>query len=246
MKNAFNIIPLIDLTSLNQNDNEASIIALCKKAQTPYGAVAAVCVYPAFVKQAVGELKNTPIKIATVVNFPSGELTLQEMLSQITAAISDGANEIDMVFPYKMYLRGGKQEALDFVIHAKQICGNEIKLKVIIETGELPSLELIKTISLDVICAGADFIKTSTGKTKQGATLEAAEIMLKAIQEQTINQHRLVGLKISGGVRTVSQCLSYITLAEDMMGPDWINPNCFRVGASYLLDEIVSTRYSSV
>lgn len=246
MKNVFNIIPLIDLTSLNQDDNDASIIALCKKAQTAYGAVAAVCVYPAFVKRVVSELKNTPIKIATVVNFPSGDLTLQETLSQITTAISDGANEIDMVFPYRMYLSGKKQEALDFVIKAKQLCGKEINLKVIIETGELPSLELIKQISFDVIAAGADFIKTSTGKTKQGATLEAAEIMLKAIQEQTVNQHRLVGLKISGGVRTVSQCLSYLTLAEDMMGPDWIKPDCFRFGASRLLDEIVSMKCSSV
>ena len=238
MKNVFNIIPLIDLTSLNQDDNEATIIALCKKAQTSYGDVAAVCVYPAFVKRVVSELKNTSIKIATVVNFPSGDLTLQEMLSQIETAISDGANEIDMVFPYRMYLSGKKQAALDFVINAKQLGGNEINLKVIIETGELPSLELIKQISVDVISAGADFIKTSTGKTKQGATLEAAEIMLKAIQEQTVNQQKHVGLKISGGVRTVPQCLSYITLVEDTMGQDWIKPNCFRIGASRLLDEI--------
>lgn len=236
--NAVDIIPLIDLTSLNPDDNDASIVSLCEKAQTSYGPVAAVCVYSAFVKRAVSELKNTAIKIATVANFPAGNLALQDTLSLIGTAISDGANEIDMVFPYNLYLQGEKQKALDFVISAKKLCGNEINLKVILETGELPSLEVIKKISYDVLCAGADFIKTSTGKTKQGATLAAVGIMLKVINEQTVNQHRLIGIKISGGVRTVSECFSYLALAEDIMSPDWIKPNCFRFGASHLLDEI--------
>lgn len=237
--NPADLIPLIDLTSLNADDNEASIIMLCQKAQTPLGEVASVCIYPQFVTLTVELLKKTSIKIDTVVNFPSGDSTLFDTLHQIETALSEGANEIDMVFPYRTYIEGEKNKALEFVVKAKALCKHPIVLKVIIETGELSSPILIKKITEDVIQAGADFIKTSTGKTKQGATLEAAEIILMTLKEQA-NTH--VGLKISGGIRTVEHSLSYIQLASDIMGNHWVRPSVFRIGASQLLDEITRSR----
>jgi deoxyribose-phosphate aldolase len=233
--NISSIIPLIDLTSLNDNDTDESIITLCKKAQTLFGSVAAVCIYPQFIPLVVDTLNNTPIKIATVINFPGGNLSLLQTLNDIQSALALGANEIDMVFPYNSYIHDEKNKALDFVKKAKNLCQKNIKLKIIIETGELISLELIKAITEDVISAGADFIKTSTGKTKQGATLEAAKVILTAIKEQSNSD---IGLKISGGIRTITEAQSYIQLADEIMGSHWINPNVFRIGASKLLDEI--------
>jgi deoxyribose-phosphate aldolase len=236
--NPINIIPLIDLTSLNADDDETTITALCKNAQTPYGNVASVCVYPKFVNLVVNLLKNTPIKIDTVVNFPTGDFTMAETLSLTEAAISNGANEIDMVFPYKTYCRGDKNTAIECVSNVKKLCRNNVKLKVIIETGELKSSELIQIISTDAINAGADFIKTSTGKTMQSATIEAAEIILNTIHAHTITDNRTVGLKVSGGIRTIDQALSYIEVAQKIMGTNWIQPDFFRIGASSLLNEI--------
>ncbi|MCC2667165.1 MAG: deoC [Gammaproteobacteria bacterium] len=230
-----NMVPLLDLTSLNADDDEKSIITLCQKAQTPFGDVASVCVYPKFVKLAISTLKKTAIKIDTVVNFPNGDGTLLDTLHEIETVLAEGADEIDMVFPYHAYLQGEQTKALEFIIKAKMLCSHPLKLKVIIETGQLPSPELIKTITQDVIQAGADFIKTSTGKTKQGATLEAARIILTTLKDEA-NRH--VGLKISGGIRTVSQSLSYIKLAREMMGDKWVCPTVFRIGTSQLLEEI--------
>jgi deoxyribose-phosphate aldolase len=230
-----NIIPLLDLTSLNADDDEISITALCEKAQTPFGNVASVCIYPKFVKLAANTLKNTAIKIDTVVNFPSGNGTLLDTLHQIETVLAEGANEIDMVFPYHTYLQGEQKKALEFVTKAKMLSKHPFKLKVIIETGQLPSSGLIKKITQDVIQAGADFVKTSTGKTEQGATLKAAKIILTTLKEQA-NMH--VGLKISGGIRTIGQSLSYIELACEIMGNKWVSPTFFRIGASKLLEEI--------
>ncbi len=237
--NPINIIPLIDLTSLNEDDDEISITALCENAKTPYGNVASVCVYPKFINLVVSLLKNTPIKINTVVNFPTGDFTMAETLSLAEAAISNGANEIDMVFPYKTYLLGDKNTAIEFVSNVKKLCKNDVKLKVIIETGEVKYPGLIQMISTDAINAGADFIKTSTGKTSQGATIEAAETILNTIH--THPGSHTVGLKVSGGIRTIAQALSYIEVAQKVMGSDWIQPTFFRIGASSLLNEIIST-----
>ncbi len=231
-----NIIPLLDLTRLNTDDDEKSIITLCQTAQTPFGNVASVCIYPKFVKLAANTLKKTSIKIDTVVNFPNGNGALLDILHQIETALAEGANEIDMVFPYHVYLQGEKTKALECIAQAKALCKHPLKLKVIIETGELPSPELIKMITQDVIQAGADFVKTSTGKTKQGATLEAAKIILTTIKEQN---NTPIGLKISGGIRTVAQSLSYIQLAHEIMGNNWVCPTVFRIGTSKLLEEIL-------
>jgi deoxyribose-phosphate aldolase len=234
--NPVDIIPFIDLTSLNQDDNEESIAALCKKAVTPYGSVAAVCVYLPFVELAAHLLKHTSINIATVVNFPHGESKLSEILQDIQNAIRYQANEIDMVFPYRDYLSGNKVKALESVAAARQLCDKHIKLKIIIETGELKSFELIKSISTELIDLGVDFIKTSTGKVEHGASLEAAKAILTAIH---LKNNHLTGIKISGGIRTISQAQSYIQLARDFMGENWINPSVFRIGASHLINEIL-------
>src|SRR5439155_1611757 len=130
---------------------ETSILTLCNKATTPFGNVAAVCVYPQFVETAVNALKKTPIKIATVVNFPGGDFALQDVVQQTKLALSQGANEIDMVFPYQVYIHGEKHQAIDFVKNVKAACKNKAALKVIIESGELGSPDLIKSITQDAI-----------------------------------------------------------------------------------------------
>lgn len=257
--NSVDIIPFIDLTSLNQNDNEESITALCKNAITPFGNVAAVCVYHQFVKLSVNLLKHTSINIATVVNFPHGESELPKILQEIESALNHQANEIDMVFPYRDYLNGNKKKALKTVAAARALCRNDIKLKIIIETGKLKSLDTVKLISEELINLGVDFIKTSTGKTEHGASLEAATAILSTIKEalpkhsesgsaNNINELKNnldpmllhhAGIKISGGIRTISQAQSYIQLTNEIMGKEWINPSVFRIGASGLLSEIL-------
>jgi len=240
-KSTIPIIPFIDLTSLNTNDNEETITHLCQKAITPFGAVAAVCIYPKFVNLASKLLKNTSVKIATVVNFPSGEQPLFDVLQEVEASLNQGANEVDMVLPYQLYLQGEKNKALDYVIKVRKVCESNIKLKVIIETGALKTTTLIQQITNDVILAGADFVKTSTGKTPQGATIDAVKVMLTTIKEQTSSNQKPIGLKVSGGIRTVNQAQAYLNLAIQIMGKNWLEPTVFRIGASKLLDEIIDT-----
>ncbi len=230
------ILSLIDLTSLNENDTEASITALCQKAVTPHGHVAAVCVYPRFVKQVAETLVNKPVKIATVVNFPHATDSLENSLQSIKQSIADGAQEIDVVFPYPRYLEGDKNFAHDFIAQCKKMCGEKILLKAILETGALQKSQIIAQVCDMVILAGADFLKTSTGKIAVGATGEAADIMLRAIKKSK----RLVGFKASGGVRTLEQAMQYLELATQIMGPNWVMPRTFRIGASQLVDEVLT------
>ncbi len=233
------IVASIDLTSLNDSDTETVISALCEKAVTPLGNVAAVCVYPQFIKIASKKLHGKNINIASVANFQTGDENLQTVLDSIYAAIHEGANEIDVVFPYKKFLKGDKPFARDFISECKKVCGHDVLLKVILETGAFPNLELIKEASRDVLMAGADFLKTSTGKIAIGATLDAAEVMLTTIKELTPALNRTLGFKASGGVRTIEQAKAYIELAETIMGAGSVTPNTFRIGASQLLDEIM-------
>jgi deoxyribose-phosphate aldolase len=231
-KNIREIISMIDLTSLNAHDNAAAITALCQKATTDLGTVAAVCVYPEFVKLAKRLLQGTAIKVATVINFPTGEEGIEQIIRDTRHALKDGADEIDMVFPYKAYLTGSKTQAINVVEQCRALCSADILLKVIIETGELPDRETIQAISRVVLEAGADFIKTSTGKTATGATPEAANAMLGVIcsmQHDYPDKH--FGLKVSGGIKTVSDALVYLNMAKHMNIP-------LRIGASSLLDEL--------
>ncbi len=232
--NLLKLFELIDLTSLNETDNAETITALCQKAVIAKNHVAAVCVYPAFVPLAKKLLANSHVRIATVVNFPQGMDSLQNVLAQIHQTISEGADEIDVVFPYQDYLRGEKEKAYDFIRACKTACGEKILLKVILETGALLNAEMITEVSEQVCHAGADFLKTSTGKISVGATLEAAQAMLAVIKKCP----RAVGFKVSGGVRTVEQAEQYIHLAETIMGAVWVTPAHMRIGASQLADVI--------
>lgn len=230
------MLSLIDLTSLNDTDNTEIIAALCKKAVTPHGHVAAVCVYPQFVPQVKTALVNQPVSIATVINFPQGLDSFDQVIESIKQSIQHGATEIDVVFPYAKFLQGDKESPYQLIRACKAACGENILLKVILETGALRDLKEIAEVSYHVCYAGADFLKTSTGKIPVGATIDAARVMLEVIQKIP----RPIGLKISGGVRTIAAADQYIVLASEMMGADWVRPERFRIGASQLVDQILS------
>lgn len=228
------IVPLLDITSLNDADTSAVIAQLCERGITPMGQVAAVCVFPKFVQFAQTKLADTGIKIATVSNFPDGIQPLEQTVNEIQQDILNGADEIDIVMPYQAYIAGERLFAKNYVQHCKKICGHEILLKVILETGALMKPELISDASRDMIEAGADFIKTSTGKYGQGVTLDAVSAILHVIKVSP----RRVGLKIAGGIRTLEDAMIYMQLAGKIMGEKWVNPHTFRIGASTLMDDI--------
>ena len=223
------LISCIDLTSLNDHDSLESITALCQQAMTPQGPVAAVCIYPAFVSHAWQCLMETPVKIATVVNFPTGNEPIETVTNTIQQAILDGATEIDIVIP--------KENIKHFIRHCKNLCGNKALLKVILETGNksLGEIEKISTIAIE---QDADFLKTSTGKINIGATPEAAEIILNTIKKLN-NPNKLTGFKASGGIRTLIQAKIYIDLIKNILGTQAFHPSRFRIGASSLLEEIL-------
>jgi deoxyribose-phosphate aldolase len=226
----------LDLTDLSEKGSDQAIDALCAKASTPHGPVAAVCVWPQFVSRARAALKGTPVHIATVVNFPAGGEDVDRVTDDLHEALGDGANEIDLVLPYRALRRGELEKASAMVEAVRDVVDQDRLLKVILETGELRHPALIETASRIAIDAGADFIKTSTGKTAVSATPEAAEIMLNVIKASG----RPVGLKPSGGIRTVADARIYLDLADRIMGPDWATPRTFRIGASSVYDALVA------
>jgi deoxyribose-phosphate aldolase len=233
------ILSLMDLTSLNDDGTTATIDVLCQKAVTAHGHVAAVCVLPPFVRLAAEKLAKTAVKIATVANFPSGAMPFENVSAVMTQAIADGAHEVDVVFPYEIFLAGDREHAREFLRLCKDLCGEKVLLKIILETGALQDSQHVANASADAILAGADFIKTSTGKIKVGATLEATVIMLMKIKDMTPTLGRTVGIKISGGVRTFEQAAQYLMLANRVMGSDWVSPQTFRFGSSQLLDVVL-------
>ncbi|MBQ8677456.1 MAG: deoxyribose-phosphate aldolase [Alphaproteobacteria bacterium] len=230
------IIPLLDLTSLSENDTEYSIADFCHRAQTPYGNTAAVCIYNRFLTVAKQELKGSKIKLATVVNFPKGGHDLNKLRKEISSAIESGADEIDAVFPYKDFLNKEYHYCSDFLQTATTLCKDKT-LKIILETGELKTAALIRKASEIVLENGADFIKTSTGKSKISATPQAANIMLETIKASA----QPAGFKASGGIKTTTDAKQYLILAESIMGPEWVTPDTFRIGASALLDDLLLT-----
>lgn len=233
------LVSVMDYTSLNADDTESSIAEFLEKAETVLGHVAAVCIYPQFVGLAAAQFAGTAVKVATVVNFPKGDASLETVLIEMSRALADGAQEIDVVFPWERYLAGEQQYAQTFIAACKAACGDDVCLKVILETGALQDPAIIADASWNAMTAGADFIKTSTGKIDQGATLEAAAAILLAIRHAAPQLKRNVGIKISGGVRTIQQAAQYLALADNIMGRDWVSPDTFRIGASKLLDEIL-------
>ncbi len=231
---------LIDLTSLNDHDTESDIAMLCEKAQSSLGHVAAVCVYSPFIPMVAANFSGTAIKTAAVANFPEGESSLETVLAEISQRLQDGAQEIDVVFPYRRYLAGEQQYAHQFVNVCKAACGDDVKLKVILETGALLDPAIIADASYEALAAGADFIKTSTGKISEGAKLEAAAAMLLVIKHTEPQVKHRLGFKASGGIRTIEQAAQYVELADRIMGGNWVTPATFRIGASKLVDEILA------
>lgn len=228
----------LDLTSLKDDDSEASITALARRANTPHGAPAALCVYPPFVSVALRELAAQGldgVKVATVVNFPRGESPAEEVVPQIKDALAAGAHEIDLVFPWRALLEGNKQAGRDLVARCRQACGDAL-LKVILETGELRASWHIRDASEIALAAGADFLKTSTGKVALNATPEAAAVML-----DVIHQHGgRAGLKVAGGLSTLADVKQYLALAARTYGEPGLSPATLRFGASSLLPVLLA------
>lgn len=229
------IIKCLDLTSLNPDDTEDEIIDLCRRAQTPYGNTAAVCIWPKFVPLAKNLLTDTGIKTATVVNFPDGGDDLARLEIEITNALKYGADEIDAVLPYREFLKGNITLCEEFLHTAVKLCGKKTPLKIILETGELKSASLIAAAAKLCISHGANFIKTSTGKTGISATPEAANAILETIA----SGRRNAGFKASGGIKTLEEAKKYLVLANSIMGYKWICPKNFRIGASSLLNNLL-------
>lgn len=227
-------LALLDLTDLSDTADAAGLAVLCAKAVSTSGPVAAICIWPRFVAQARVILADSPVKIATVVNFPQGEATGAEVLAETQAALADGADEIDLVLPWRAHLAGDEAGAEAMVRAVRQSCGAKT-LKVILETGEYPDLDAVRHASELAIAAGADFIKTSTGKTARSASPEAVRTMLEVIAKAD----RPVGLKPSGGIRTLADAAAYLGLADEIMGPGWARPETFRFGASGLHQVLV-------
>lgn len=234
-ENALKVLGLLDLTSLEASDTEAKIADLCRRAVTPFGKVAAVCVYPRFAKQCRAALKGSGVRVAAVVNFPDGGADAPAAGRECRGAVAEGAQEIDMVLPFEEFRRGKPEAARKVVAACREACGKSVLLKVILETGVLAEPGLIAEASRLAIAEGADFIKTSTGKRQPAATPDAARVMLEAIR----GARRPVGFKAAGGVRSVEQAQAYVALAEEIMGAGWCTPSTFRIGASGLLDDVL-------
>ncbi len=228
-------LPLLDLTELGETWTETKIDALCRDAKD--GRVAAICVWPRFVAQGARALSGTGIRIATVINFPAGAEDCARATDDTAEALRDGADEIDLVLPYRALKRGDAALARDMVEAVRDTCGSAT-LKVILETGELADPDTIRVAGRLALEAGADFLKTSTGKSPVSATPEAAEAMLTEIRASG----RPAGLKVSGGLRSVADAAAYLALADRIMGPDWASPKTFRLGASSLFGALMRAR----
>jgi len=228
------LISLIDLTDLSDDCTDASVEQLCAQARTPLGPVAAVCVWPDYVALARDCLQGqTSIGIATVVNFPAGDKSIQTSCALIDTAVLQGATEIDYVMPYQQLLAGNLRNVEANLQAIRSCISGDVHLKVILETGVLGTQEAIRLASEIAIEQGADFIKTSTGKVGINATPEAARIMLEVIA----SMNKSVGFKPAGGIRSVKDALIYMQIAEQKLGSQWLTPEHFRLGASSLLQD---------
>lgn len=232
-------LPLVDLTNLEDDCTPADIDKLCRRAVTPHGPVAAVCIWPRFVGQAATRLAGSGVRVATVVNFPAGGTDTLEVVAQARAAVGEGADEIDLVMPWRAFLDGRRGFAETQIARVRAACP-DATLKVILETGELGDALLIHAAANMAIAGGADFIKTSTGKVKVNATLEAAEVMLTVIEEIRREGGREVGFKPAGGIRTVDDAAAYLAIADRLLGSNWVSAAHFRFGASGLLDALLA------
>jgi deoxyribose-phosphate aldolase len=239
------LIRICDLTTLEGSDTPGKVRSLCAKARRPdlldplVPPVAAVCVYPLMVPVAVEEVAGTPVRVASVGGaFPSGLGPLDSRLDEVAWAVERGADEIDMVLDRSAFLSGDVRRAFDEIVATKKACGSA-HLKVILETGELGTYDAIRRASVLAMEAGADFIKTSTGKIGVNATLPTALCMLEAIRDFHHETGRKIGFKAAGGVKTAKQGWQYLVVAQETVGPDWLDPSLLRIGASSMLNDVL-------
>jgi deoxyribose-phosphate aldolase len=225
----------LDLTSLNANDTEADIAELCQRAQSPFGPVAAVCVWPRLAAFARAQLP-AHINVAAVANFPHGDFDLEVAVGDTHQIVESGAQEVDLVLPYRALIAGDDATVCQLLTAVRQACPGLV-LKVILETGQLKTPELISRASQLALAAGADFLKTSTGKTAVHATPEAARIMLECIAASPAAKNH-VGFKASGGIRTAQDAIVYEAITQHYLGVNALNPKRFRIGASSILGDI--------
>jgi deoxyribose-phosphate aldolase len=253
-------ISMIDLTTLEGQDTPGKVRALCAKAKRPDPAdptapkVAAVCVYPDLAHVAAAELKGSGVRVASVATaFPSGRASLEVKLADVKYAVAAGADEVDMVIDRGAFLAGDYQLVFDEIVAVKQACypagpggpvgqAGSAHLKVILETGELVTLDNVRRASWLAMLAGADFIKTSTGKVTPAATLPVTMVMLEAVRDFRESHGRQVGVKPAGGIRTAKDAIRHLVLVNETAGEDWLDPRWFRIGASSLLNDLLMQR----
>ncbi|HEY5256942.1 MAG TPA: deoxyribose-phosphate aldolase [Candidatus Baltobacteraceae bacterium] len=239
-------IRCMDLTTLEGKDSFGRVRSLCSKAMTPrpgypgVPSVAAVCVYPNLVAVAKEALAGSGVKVASVATaFPSGLASIDIKLADTEQAIVAGADEIDMVIDRGAFLSGLEQQVFDEIAAIKRACGDRAHLKVILETGELGSYDNIRRASDLALEAGADTIKTSTGKVGTNATFPTALLMCEAIRDFARRTGQRRGLKVAGGVKTTKQAMTYLVIVKETLGDAWLTPDLFRIGASSLLDDLL-------
>lgn len=239
------ILSMIDLTTLEGKDTEGKVKQMCYKAAHLHDSipglptVAAVCVYPSMVKTAKDALKGTGVKVASVSTaFPSGQSTHEIKIADTKFAVDNGADEIDMVISRGEFLKGNYNFVFDEIAAIKEVCG-KARLKVIFETGELSTLDNVRKASDIAMYAGADFIKTSTGKISPAATMPVTLVMLEAIRDYYYATGRMVGMKPAGGISTSKLALQYLIMVNETLGTDWLSNEWFRFGASSLANDVL-------
>lgn len=230
------VLRLLDATDLADTADAAGAWALCRRAIGEWGRVAGICVWPdevATVRTCLAELlpESDGVPVVTVANFPSGDGESADVVRSVSESLAAGADEIDVVLPYRAFIDGDRSRAAIVIDGVRAVTEGHV-MKVILETGELVDPALISDASLFAIEHGADFLKTSSGKTAVSATPEAVHILLEAVREAD----RPVGVKVSGGVRTMDDAMIYIELVENVLGEEYVDPRTFRIGASSLLD----------
>lgn len=238
-------LSMIDLTTLEGKDTPGKVRQLCYKAMHLHDrleglpTVAAVCVYPTYVKLAKSELEGSGINVASVATaFPSGQSSLETKLADTAFAVEQGADEIDMVISRGEFLAGNFNFVFDEIASIKEACG-AAHLKVILETGELDTLDNVRRASELAMHAGADFIKTSTGKIQPAATLPVTYVMLDAIKDFYLQTGKMIGMKPAGGISTSKIALQYLVMLNEVLGEKWMNRNYFRFGASSLANDVL-------
>jgi deoxyribose-phosphate aldolase len=238
-------ISMCDITTLEGKDTPGKIRQLATKAMRPHPgdpsvpAVAALCCYPDLVAVAKAALAGSGVKVASVATaFPSGRSWLDLKIAETRGAVAAGADEIDMVIDRGAFLAGDYAKVWDEIVAVKEACG-PAHLKVILETGELGTYDDVRRASMLAIAAGADFIKTSTGKVTPAATLPVTLVMLEAIREHWNRTGKVVGMKPAGGIKTAKEAIQYLVLVHETLGPEWLTPDRFRFGASSLVNDVL-------